>query len=59
MREVHRLITEFSILGIDAKPMLPDLRLIYSNGVYRDFFRAMEFLRAATDDDSVALASTD
>ncbi|ADN49550.1 helicase HerA domain-containing protein [Vulcanisaeta distributa] len=56
VERVHRLITEFSILGIDAKPMLPDLRLIYSNGIYRDFFKAMEFLRAATDDDSVALA---
>ncbi|WP_054854552.1 DUF87 domain-containing protein [Vulcanisaeta distributa] len=53
---IHRLVTEFSILGIDGKALLPDLRLIYGNGIHRDFFKAMEFLRSSTDDDAIALA---
>ncbi|WP_148224818.1 helicase HerA domain-containing protein [Vulcanisaeta moutnovskia] len=56
VERMHRLITEFSILGIDGRALLPDLKVIYSNGLYRDFFKSMEYLRTATDDDSVALA---
>ncbi|WP_243676391.1 DUF87 domain-containing protein [Vulcanisaeta distributa] len=53
---IHRLLAEFSLLGIDGRALLPDLKLIYSNGLFKDFFKAMEFLRSSTDDDSVALA---
>ena len=56
VERMYRLLNEFSILGADPKALLPDLRAIYSNGLYRDFFKAMEYLRTATDDDSVALA---
>lgn len=53
---IHRLVTEFSLLGIDGRALLPDLKVIYGNGLFRDFFKSIEFLRSATDDDSVALA---
>ncbi|WP_054848999.1 hypothetical protein [Vulcanisaeta sp. JCM 14467] len=56
MERIYHLLNAFSILGADPRALLPDLRAIYNNGLYRDFFKAMEYLRASTDDDSVALA---
>jgi len=53
---IQRLIMNFEVLGIRPEAILPDLKAIYANGLYRDFFKAMEFIRARTDDEMVGLA---
>jgi hypothetical protein len=53
---INRLLLNFEVLGIRPESILPDLKAIYANGLYRDFFRAMEWLRARTDDELVGLA---
>jgi hypothetical protein len=53
---IHRLAMNFEVLGIRPESILPDLKAIYANGLYKDFFKAMEFIRARTDDEMVGLA---
>ena len=53
---IQRLIMNFEVLGIRPESILPDLKAIYANGLYRDFFKSMEFIRARTDDEMVGLA---
>jgi hypothetical protein len=53
---IQRLIMNFEVLGIRPEAILPDLKAVYANGLYRDFFRAMEFIRARSDDEMVGLA---
>jgi hypothetical protein len=53
---IHRLIMNFEVLGIRPEAILPDLKAIYANGLYKDFFKAMEFIRARADDEMVGLA---
>jgi len=49
---IHRLLLGFEILGIPQEAILPDLRAVYKTGIYKDFHRAMGFIRARFDDDS-------
>jgi hypothetical protein len=49
---INRLLMAFEILGIPQEAILPDLRAVYKTGIYKDFHRAMEFIRARFDDDS-------
>jgi len=51
---IYRLLLNFKVLGI-SESILPDLKAIYRNGLYRDFFKSMEWLRARTDDEYTAL----
>jgi len=53
---INRLLLNFEVLGIRPESILPDLKAIYANGLYRDFFKAMEFIRARSDDELVGLA---
>jgi hypothetical protein len=53
---INRLLLNFEVLGIRPESILPDLKAIYANGLYRDFFKSMEFIRARTDDEMVGLA---
>jgi Predicted ATPase len=53
---IQRLIMNFEVLGIRPESILPDLKAIYANGLYKDFFKAMEFIRARSDDELVGLA---
>jgi hypothetical protein len=53
---INRLLLNFEVLGIRPESILPDLKAIYANGLYKDFFKAMEFIRARTDDEMVGLA---
>jgi hypothetical protein len=53
---IQRLIMNFEVLGIRPESILPDLKAIYANGLYKDFFKSMEFIRARTDDEMVGLA---
>jgi hypothetical protein len=53
---IQRLIMNFEVLGIRPEAILPDLKAIYANGLYKDFFKAMEFIRARSDDELVSLA---
>jgi hypothetical protein len=53
---INRLLLNFEVLGIRPEAILPDLKAIYANGLYRDFFKAMEFIRARSDDELVGLA---
>jgi hypothetical protein len=49
---IHRLLLGFEMLGIPQEAILPDLRAVYKTGIYKDFHRAMGFIRARFDDDS-------
>jgi hypothetical protein len=49
---IHRLLLSFEMLGIPQEAILPDLRAVYKTGIYKDFHRAMGFIRARFDDDS-------
>jgi uncharacterized membrane protein len=51
---IYRLLLNFKVLGI-SESILPDLKAIYRNGLYKDFFKSMEWLRARTDDEYTAL----
>jgi hypothetical protein len=53
---INRLLLNFEVLGIRPESILPDLKAIYANGLYKDFFKAMEFIRARSDDELVSLA---
>ena len=53
---INRLLLNFEVLGIRPESILPDLKAIYANGLYKDFFKAMEFIRARADDELVGLA---
>jgi hypothetical protein len=53
---INRLLLNFEVLGIRPESILPDLKAVYANGLYKDFFKAMEFIRARTDDEMVGLA---
>jgi hypothetical protein len=53
---INRLLLNFEVLGIRPESILPDLKAIYANGLYKDFFKAMEFIRARSDDELVGLA---
>jgi hypothetical protein len=53
---INRLLLNFEVLGIRPEAILPDLKAIYANSLYRDFFKAMEFIRARSDDELVSLA---
>jgi len=53
---IQRLIMNFEVLGIRPEAILPDLKAVYANGLYKDFFKSMEFIRARTDDELVGLA---
>jgi len=53
---INRLLLNFEVLGIRPEAILPDLKAIYANGLYKDFFKAMEFIRARSDDELVGLA---
>jgi len=53
---IQRLIMSFEVLGIRPEAILPDLKAVYANGLYRDFFKSMEFIRARSDDELVSLA---
>jgi len=53
---IQRLIMNFEVLGIRPEAILPDLKAIYANGLYKDLFKSMEFIRARTDDEMVGLA---
>jgi len=53
---IQRLIMNFEVLGIRPEAILPDLKAVYANGLYRDFFKSMEFIRARIDDEMVGLA---
>jgi len=50
--QIHRLLLAFEMLGIPQEAILPDLRAVYKTGIYKDFHRAMGFIRARFDDDS-------
>jgi hypothetical protein len=50
VERINRLLLNFEVLGIRPESILPDLKAIYANGLYRDFFKAMEFIRARSDD---------
>jgi hypothetical protein len=52
VERIHRLLLGFEMLGIPQEAILPDLRAVYKTGIYKDFHRAMEFIRARFDDDS-------
>jgi len=49
---INRLLMAFEMLGIPQEAILPDLRAVYKTGIYKDFHRAMGFIRARFDDDS-------
>ena len=51
---IYRLLLNFKVLGI-SESILPDLKAIYRNGLYKDFFKSMEWLRVRTDDEYTAL----
>jgi Type II secretory pathway, ATPase PulE/Tfp pilus assembly pathway, ATPase PilB len=53
---INRLLLNFEVLGIRPESILPDLKAIYANGLYKDFFKSMEFIRARSDDELVGLA---
>jgi hypothetical protein len=53
---INRLLLDFEVLGIRPEAILPDLKAIYANGLYKDFFKSMEFIRARSDDELVGLA---
>jgi len=53
---INRLLLNFEVLGIRPESILPDLKAIYANGLYKDFFKSMEFIRARSDDEMVGLA---
>jgi hypothetical protein len=53
---INRLLLNFEVLGIRPEAILPDLKAIYANGLYKDFFKSMEFIRARSDDEIVGLA---
>jgi len=52
---IYRLLLNFEVLGIRPESILPDLKAIYRNGLYKDFFKSMEWLRVRTDDEYTAL----
>jgi len=53
---IQRLIMSFEVLGIRPEAILPDLKAVYANGLYKDFFKSMEFIKARSDDELVSLA---
>jgi hypothetical protein len=55
MERVHRLSLAFEDLGIPRDLILTDLKTIYQNGLYKDFFKSMEWLRARSDNELFSL----
>jgi len=55
MERVHRLSKAFEDLGIPRDLILTDLKTIYQNGLYKDFFKSMEWLRARSDNELFSL----
>ena len=56
MERVHRLSMAFEVFGIPRDLVITDLKTIYQNGLYKDFFKSMEWLRARSDNELFSLA---
>jgi len=56
MERVHRLSMAFEVFGIPRDLVITDLKTIYQNGLYKGFFKSMEWLRARSDNELFSLA---
>jgi hypothetical protein len=56
MERVHRLSMAFEVFGVPRDLVIADLKTIYQNGLYKDFFKSMEWLRARSDNELFSLA---
>jgi len=56
MERAHRLSMAFEAFGIPRDLVITDLKTIYQNGLYKDFFKSMEWLRARSDNELFSLA---